>query len=360
VNTWERHLRPELAELSVYDVPPADARFARLHANECPVPWPPYAMARIAEVIRGVELGRYPDTSGRTVRAALGSRHDCDPERIVLGNGSDEVISTLAAALSGSRAPVVIPTPTFVMYRHSARVLGLDVREVPLLDDFELDEAAMHQALDSAALCFLARPNNPTGTLWDAEVIARLIDEHPSTVFVVDEAYTAYAPGASLYRPEGPSNQVHMATLSKVGGAAIRLGYCIAPPTLALALNKIRHPYNISSTSLAIAELILGELDDVRQELLQVALAQRDRLRLLLQKIPGTHVFPSQSNLVLARLEEPGAATRLTDHLARRHHVLIKDVSRTPRLGGCVRVSLGTPEELDRLEAGIEAFLAGT
>ncbi len=352
---WAKHLRPQLAGLVPYDVPPADASFARMHANECPEPWPEHVMEAIAQTVRETELGRYPDTSGRALRAALGERYGCDPRRVVLGNGSDEIISTLLLTLSGGDGHLVIPTPTFVMYRHSATVVGMEVVEVPLRADFELDEAGMRAALPSAALCFLARPNNPTGNLWDAAVIEGLIADFPQTVFVIDEAYADYAPGASMWTSQGPDNVVHMSTLSKVGGAALRVGYCIAAPALAAELDKVRHPYNISATSLAVAVQIIGDFSGEQAQMLARARACRDRLVRLLQSIDGATVFPSSSNLVLARLAPAQRAPALVEHL-RGHRILIKNVSHTPGLAGCVRASIGAEPELDRFEAALQTF----
>ena len=357
MTAWRRHLLPQLASLTAYDVAPADASFARMHANECPEPWPATVMDAVAEAVREVELGRYPDTSGRRLRALLGQQHGCAPERIVLGNGSDEIISTLITTLNGGGGHLVIPTPTFVMYHHSATVAGMHTVEVPLRDDFTLDDAAMRAALPGAALCFLARPNNPTGNLWDADLLQALFAEFQDTIFVVDEAYTAYAPGASMWRPDLPDNVVFMSTLSKVGTAALRLGYCIAAPALASELDKVRHPYNISATSLAIAEVLLSRFSGERDAMLARARQARTRLAALLGRV--ARVFPSASNLVLARLDPPEQATALVAHL-RERGVLIKDVSRTPGLQGCVRASVGTTEELDRLEAGLESFSRST
>ncbi len=357
--SWTRHLLPQLAGLTAYDVPPADASLARMHANECPEPWPPEVMDAVAEAVRSVELGRYPDTSGRQLRALLGKRMGCDPGRIVLGNGSDEIISTVLTTLSGSEGHLVIPTPTFVMYRHSATVVGMPVTEVPLRADFELDDEAMRVALRSAALCFLARPNNPTGNLWDAGVIERWFAAFPDTVFVIDEAYTDYAPGASMWRADLPENVVLMSTLSKVGGAALRLGYCVAAPRLAAELDKVRHPYNISATSLAIAGVLLRHADGARAAMLERSRAARTRLCELLGSIAGATVFPTNSNLVLARISPAQDAPALVAHL-RGQGILIKDVSRTPALEGCVRASVGTAAELDRLAAALQTFNRST
>ena len=357
--SWTRHLRPQLANLVAYDVAPADPSLARMHANECPEPWPHHVHDAVADRVRQVELGRYPDTSGRRLRARLGERLGCEPQRIVLGNGSDEIISILLTALSGSEGTLVVPTPTFVMYRHSATVIGMPVVEVPLTATFALDDPAMREALSTAALCFLARPNNPTGNLWDAARLRGWFRDFPNTVFVVDEAYAAYAPGASMWRPDLPDNVVYMSTLSKVGGAALRVGYCVATPRLATELDKVRHPYNISATSLAIAELLLTRFADEQEAMLERARVNRTRLGELLGSLPGATVFPSASNLVVARLDPPQQAPQLVSHL-RDSGVLIKDVSRLTGLHGCVRASIGTGEELDRLEAALATFSRST
>jgi histidinol-phosphate aminotransferase len=346
--SWQRHLRPSLADLEVYDVPPSTAP-SRMHANECPEPWPSHVRAALGEVVQAIEFNRYPDTSGRTLRRLLAEQHRCDPGRIVLGNGSDEVISLLLTALSGPESGhLVIPWPTFVMYGHSARVLNVPVREVPLTDALELDVPAMREALPGAALCFLARPNNPTASLWSGEAILELIEAFPGTVFVVDEAYAAYDPGCSLWTPERPDNYVHMSTLSKVGLAALRVGYCIAPPALAHALDKVRHPYNVSQTSIALAETVLTRFAAEQAQLIATTIANRRRLVELLGRLPDAHVFPDHGNLVLVRFDSDERARAVQQRLADAG-VLVKDVTRVAKLRGCLRISVGTGEDLDRL-----------
>ena len=356
---WRTGLNPALADLSVYDVPPADAP-ARLHANESPQTWSDQALDAAAAAVRAVELNRYPDTSGRRLRALLGRRHGVDAGRIVLGNGSDEIISILLTAFArpGGPAPrMVLPTPTFVMYAHCARVLGYEVTEVPLDAHLELRADAMREALRGAAVCFLARPNNPTSSLWDRELIAMLVAEYPETIFVIDEAYGAYAPGQSLFAADAPSNQVHMTTLSKIGLASLRLGYCVADPELAEALNKCRHPYNISATTLAVAETLLDRHGEELEQHLTENLRCRARLVAILSARSELEVFPAHGNLVLCRLRggrEPG---HLTSTLADAG-VLIKNVSAVPGLEGCLRISIGTATELDLLERCLPRALA--
>ena len=355
---WTRYLRPQLDALGVYDVPPAEAD-ARLGANECPEPWPSEVMAALGEIVQAIELGRYPDTSGRELRAILAARHDCSPDRVVLGNGSCEIINLLFTALSGrADAAIVIPRATFIMYAHSARIFGMAVNEVELGDAFQLDEAKMRAALSApnAAMCFIARPNNPTSSLFDAELLDRLIEDYPATLFVIDEAYAAYAPGCSMWRPDRPSNFVLISTLSKVGLAALRIGYAIAPPSLALALNKVRSPYNVSQTSLAIAVAVATRFADVQAEMIARAIENRGRLIKILSKIPGSTTHPSFANMVLVHLRDDDEATRITSRLAEKK-ILVKKMSPLWGLSGCIRASVGTSRELDALDAALTDVL---
>jgi histidinol-phosphate aminotransferase len=356
IPAWSRHLRPSLRGLVTYHVPQVDA-LARLHANECPEPWPAEVMADLAAAVADIDLGRYPDRSPQRLRARIAEAHGCAPERVILGNGSDEIIALLLTVLSGDSdepSAVLVPSPTFVMYQHSAHALGLEIVEAPLRPDLELDPAAMRAALRerSPALCFLARPNNPTSSLWDRALILELIAEFPATVFVVDEAYIDYAPGESLWAADRPDNYVHMATMSKVGLAALRLGYCVAAPALAAALDQVRPPYNISEPSAVIADRILERHQDVQAAMIERTLLNRRRLAAILGALPGAHLFPAHANIVLARLDPPAVAPRLRAALADRG-ILIKDVSGITGLHGCVRVSVGASAELDLLEQAI-------
>ncbi|MBK8264913.1 MAG: aminotransferase class I/II-fold pyridoxal phosphate-dependent enzyme [Nannocystis sp.] len=360
---WSVHLRPSLAELRRYEVSLAQPR-ARLHANECPEPWPAAVMVEMAGLLQEVELGRYPDLAPERLRRLFAARYGVGPERVVLGDGSDEVIAMLLTALAGPTgrpSRVLVPDPSFVMYEHSARALGLEVHRVPLTAALELDPGAMRAALAALApaLCFLARPNNPTSSLWDAGLILALVAEFPATVFVIDEAYIAYAPGASLWASDRPANFVLMGTLSKVGLAALRVGFCVAHPALVDALERVRHPYNVPGPSAVLAEAALTRFHAAQEGMIARTIAGRSRLLEIMKKrLPGAFVFPAFANLVVVRLDPPAAAPRLTAALAERG-ILIKDLSRLTRLAGCVRVSVGTAAELDLLDEALGALAPG-
>jgi histidinol-phosphate aminotransferase len=364
---WRKHLRRTLADLDAYEVEPVPGAI-RLNANESPLPWPPFVLDDIARATREVELERYPDTSGRALRRALGERFDVAPERVVLGCGSDEIISFLLVALCdpARRGVLVVPSPTFVMYEHTARVHDYEIRRVALDDELQLDEAALDAALGGATIAFFARPNNPTSGLWDDAVLERLWLRHPDVIFVIDEAYIAYAPGASLVRPDAPSHVVFMGTASKIGLAALRVGWCIADAELARALNKVRHPYNVSQTSLAIAQLVLERHAETMHVQIESCLDLRARLVAMLEvtlarlreggpaglDTRSTRVFPAHGNLVLVRVGDATEAARWASSL-RERGILVKDLSNQPQLAGCLRVSLGTPAELSALERAL-------
>lgn len=351
---WQRWLAPGVVGRRPYSTSGASVpTVARLHANECPFPWPTEVMDAVAEAVRAVPLHRYPSISGEALRRVIAERAGVSADRVVLGNGSDEIITLLTMALSGEGARVVVPDPSFVMYGARAETLGVAVERVPLDSEFELDVPAMDRALTAgAALCFLPRPNNPTGTVWPRDVVLGLIERHPETVFVVDEAYTAYAGGDSMVDAvTDKPNAVWMATLSKVGGAALRLGWAVAPRGLADALNVVRNPYNVSGTTLAAAEVLMTRFAGAQGELVRAVVEGRERLAGILAAA-GLHCYPSGANLVLARVGSPSEAATLAQGL-RARGVLVKSFAAPSRLAGCVRVTVGRPEELDALAAAL-------
>lgn len=355
--SWQKHLRPSLEALTAYDLAPSDAP-SRMHANECPEVWPQEVREELGQAIAQLELNRYPDTSGRALRALLAKKYKVDASRVVLGNGSDEIISILITTLSGAPGGghLVIPTPTFVMYAHTGVVMGVPVKEVALDENFQLRLEPMREALAGAALCFFARPNNPTSSLFARETIETLVQEFPEVIFVLDEAYAAYLgdqrEALSIWSPDGADNLVLMSTLSKVGLAALRLGYGIANEELALAMNKVRHPYNISTTSLTLAELALSRFSAQQDAMVAAAIANRSRLESILARVEGAKLYAAHGNLVLCRLESSERATLLVAQLA-DEGVRIKDVTKVPALEGCIRVSVGTTLELDHLESSL-------
>jgi histidinol-phosphate aminotransferase len=346
-------VRPEIRALTAYHVAKADG-FIKLDANENPFPMPAALRARMAAALAENPFNRYPDGSADAVIAALREAEQV-PESLgmLVGNGSDELIAIITSTLARPGAVMLAPEPTFVMYRMNAIYTGMRYVGVPLAEDLALDLDAMLAAIarEQPALVFLASPNNPTGIQYDAEQVARILRAAPGLV-VVDEAYAAFAGQTFLPRIGEFPNLLVLRTLSKVGMAALRLGYAIAAPEWIAELNKVRQPYNLNALTQAAARVLLAEQAVLAQQIATIV-AERARLAARLAALPGVRVFPTRANFVLARVPDaPAWHERL-----RAAGILVKNLHGAhPLLAHCLRVTVGTPAENDALLAALEAY----
>ncbi|HEY5999244.1 MAG TPA: histidinol-phosphate transaminase [bacterium] len=337
-----RFLRPEIAALSAYEAE-APGRLVKLDANENPWPPPPELRERIGAAAAALELNRYPDPEAAALRSLLAARAGWAREGILLGNGSDELIVLLLAACGGEGATLLVPTPTFSMYRHIAVTMGWRVEEVPLAPGFALDEAALlaRAAASAPRLSVFASPNNPTGNLFDRGVLERYLRAAPGLV-VIDEAYHDFAGESVVGLLARHENLVVLQTLSKIGLAALRLGILLASPGLAAELNKVRLPYNVGSFPQAAAAAVLGAPGFLEGQL-RALRAERARLAAAMSAMAGVTVHPSDANFILFRTPHPSRA--VFDGL-RERGVLVRDLGGRPGpLHGCLRVTVGTPQE---------------
>jgi len=262
---------------------------------------------------------------------------------VMLGNGSDELIQLILMGVARPDAVVLAPQPTFVMYEMIATFVGMKFVGVPLGRDFMLDLGAMRAALCAhrPAVVFLAYPNNPTGNLFDAAAIETILQEAPGLV-VVDEAYHAFAGQSFMDGLGRHANLLVMRTLSKQGLAGLRLGILAGDPAWLAEFDKLRLPYNINSLTQASAEFAL-EHKAVLDEQAARLRADREELHRALAGMPGVQVWPSAANFLLFRTETP--ADRVFAAL-REQRVLIKNLAGAGGvLAGCLRVTVGTPEE---------------
>ncbi len=210
--------------------------------------------------LASIELNRYPEAGSVALASRFAAAFGVEADQVILGNGSDELIQILCAALARPGAEVMIPVPTFAMYRISALNSGLRVAAVPLDKEFDLDLPAMQErmAAHPPALTFLAWPNNPTGNCFRRERIEAIL-KAASGIVVVDEAYFHFSGKTFLPEFDRYENLVILRTLSKVGLAAMRIGLLIGPPALVHELHKVRLPYNLNSLSQAAAGFYLDE-----------------------------------------------------------------------------------------------------
>ncbi len=346
-------VRPEVRALTAYHVAKA-AGYIKLDANESPYPMPDEVQARLAAAVGAVPVNRYPDGGADAVIAALRDWLGLPPSLdLALGNGSDELLQMITVALAQPGAVMLVPEPTFVMYRMNALYAGMRFVGVPLNADFSLDIDTMEERIrrEQPALVFLASPNNPTGNAFAAPHIERILRATRGLV-VVDEAYCAFADESLLPRIQEFPNLIVLRTLSKIGMAALRLGYAIAAPEWIAELNKVRQPYNLDALTQAAALVLLQEGPLLAEQAAAVR-AERAHLTAALARLPGVTVFPSQANFVVVRVSDaPGWFARL-----REAGVLVKNLQGAhPLLAGCLRITVGTPIENAALLAALETI----
>ena len=338
----ERVIRPDVRAMSAYHVPDATG-YVKLDAMENPYRLPESLRDELGRRLAAVSLNRYPVPTYAALKDAIAtSQRVPDGFSLVLGNGSDELISILTTAVAQPGACVMAPLPAFVMYELSARLAGVEFIGVPLTERFELDLPAMSAAVAAyrPAIVWLPYPNNPTGNCFDEAVVAEVLRVAPGLV-VVDEAYQPFAQDSWMSRlPEHPNLAV-MRTVSKLGLAGLRLGYLAARPDLVTELDKVRPPYNVNVLTEAAVLYALEHADalDVQADRIRAA---RRGLYDALARMPGVQPFPTRANFILFRVADPAHVMATL----RRRRVLIKDVGRMhPLLAGCLRVTVGTLEE---------------
>lgn len=355
--TMQRVIRRDIQDLHAYAVQPSTG-LVKLDTMENPHRLPVHLQRALGERLGAVALNRYPAERNEDLRLALkrfaGVPADCE---LMLGNGSDELISLLALACDLPGAVCMAPLPGFVMYGMSAALQGLRFVGVPLTADFELDEPAMLAAIaaDKPALLYLAYPNNPTANLWDAGVIERCIQAMAAVggLVVMDEAYQPFASRDSMAWLRAHPHVLVMRTMSKFGLAGVRIGYLIGRTALIAELDKLRPPFNVSVLNAEAGLFAIEHADEYARQAASVR-SERDALQARLAALPGVRPYPSQANMILTRV--PDAARAFAGMKARG--VLVKNVSALhPLLANCLRLTVGTPDENQQMTAALAASL---
>lgn len=354
-------IRRDIQSMQAYAIQDS-AGMLKLDAMENPFALPPELQAELGRRLGAVAINRYPGARIDELKRALARFVDLPAgHALMLGNGSDELISLMAMGCDLPGASVLAPVPGFVMYAMSAQLQGLDFHGVPLTADFELDEAAMREAMRAhrPSITYLAYPNNPTANRFDPDGMRRLIAEAASFggLVVVDEAYQPFSSHTWLdemrARPEANAHVLLMRTLSKFGLAGVRIGYLVGPAALVHEVDKLRPPYNVSSLNAECALFALEHAEVFAQQA-AVIREQREALMAALARLPGVMPFPSEANMVLVRVPD---AQRAFDGL-KAQGVLVKNVSKMhPLLAQCLRLTVGTPDENARLIQALQTAL---
>jgi histidinol-phosphate aminotransferase len=331
-------IKPEVRKLKAYFIDETPYRI-KLDAMENPFSFPPEVRKEMADAVAGLPVNRYPDPSAEKLKESIAEFWGIGTKRMILGNGSDELIQMIILAFGG---PVVIPAPTFAMYEITSRALSQEVAAVPLGKDFSLNaDKMLKKAKETRAkVIFLANPNNPTGNRFADEHVQKILNRTSAAV-VIDEAYFSFSGKSFLPVLKDHPNMIILRTLSKIGLAGLRIGVLTASAKVIDQLNKVRLPYNLNSLSQTAARAALGRRDILNQQI-SLLISSRQRLYNELSGIKGITAYPSETNFILFRTTTD--ATRIYEKL-KEAGILIKNLSRPGQLANCLRVTVGTPEE---------------
>lgn len=333
----------------------------KLDQNEAPADLDPALRARVLERLAQVDWHRYPELRAESVARRIAARDGWDPDGVVVSPGSNVLIqAAILAAGLGRR--VLTVAPTFAVYAAQARLLGVELVEVPLRgDDFALDpDALVRELRRGPGVLFLSDPAAPTGNRLDDGAVASVLDaaaEH-DWIAVIDEAYWPYDGRHRLDAVRAHPERVALRTFSKADAlGGVRLGYALTSPDTARELGKVLLPFDVSVLQAAVATAVLDDpaAEDARWRRVATARAERERVRAALAALPEVTVYDSVTNFLLFRTPDAAAAHEAL--LA--EGVLVRRQDHLPGLEGCLRVTLGSPEDDDAfLAAARRAFAA--
>lgn len=330
----------------------APERIIRLNGNENPYGASPAVARALAEF---PSFNHYPDPEQRRLRRALCGYAGVEPERIIAGNGSDELIDMLFRMFIGPGDNIINLTPTFGMYSLGAEICGGEAVAVDRGGDFEIDLAAVKLAITPRTKAIvICSPNNPTGNVPAEAEVRTLLDT--GLLVIVDEAYYEFCGQTVMPLLDEYPNLVVLRTFSKWAGlAGLRIGLGAMHPGLARAMMSVKPPYNVN---LAAEVALIASLENMPALLERVSaiVAERERMYRLLAAIPGVKPYPSQANFILGQLPE-GSGQAIFDGLCNRG-IFLRHWS-SPRLRDCVRISVGLPEETDAVVAALGELAAG-
>jgi histidinol-phosphate aminotransferase len=351
-------VRSDLSALVGYHSAQVDVE-VRLNTNESPLPPPTGWLEAFAAGVADIEFNRYPDRDAVELRRALAASHGVGIDQIYCANGSNEVLQSLLLAYGGPSRTVALFEPTYTLHAHIARITGTAVAAGARRDNFtlDLDVVAAVVAASDPVLTFLCSPNNPTGRADSPEEIATVAGIVPG-LLVVDEAYGQFAPSSALdlrqRDPAGTRHVVVVRTFSKTWSmAGSRLGYLVAEPEVVQACELVALPYHLDAAKQLAGRLALEFVDEMNARVAAIA-EERGRIAGALGEL-AVETWPSDANFLLFRPTGRSATEVWADLVAAS--VLVRDCSQWPGVTGCLRVTVGLPEENDRFLAALTESL---
>ena len=347
--------RDDIALMEGYHSPQVEVE-VRLNTNEAPLPPPDGFRAALLEELSTISFNRYPDRRATALREALAELHDVRPEQVFAANGSNEVLQTLLLAFGGPGRSAALFEPTYQLHAHISRITGTEVVSAPRAEDLSIDLAEARRMLEKhrPEITFVCSPNNPTGRCEPRETVEEIARLAPGLV-VVDEAYGQFARWSALPLVSDDGRVVVVRTFSKTWSmAANRLGYAIAPAGVVSVLYDVALPYHLDAVKQAAGRVALRFRAEMEARIAGVV-EERGRISAALAALP-VESWPSDANFVLFRPLRHKAVDVWSGLVERS--VLIRDCSEWPGLEGCLRVTVGTPEENGRFLIALEEVLS--
>ncbi len=352
----------KVQSMQVYNIPDSSG-LIKLDAMEMPYLLPKEKMVELADKLTNLEINRYPnpepneliDKIKKTLNLSNNQTSNLD---IILGNGSDELISIILLALSKPKAVVLSPTPSFVMYQQTSELLGMKFVGVDLNDDFSINLENFLVAIktQNPALIFLSYPNNPTGNSWNKVELEQILQATNGFV-VLDEAYNAFADDSALDLVEKYENAILLRTFSKVGLAGVRLGFMACHKKYAQQFNKARPPYNTNILSQEVVDFTLNNMELIEKNVELIKL-EKESLLEFLSKIPNTKTIDTQTNFLLFKVENSEETFK---KLRDEFKILVKDLNVHHKLlENTLRITIGAKEENKILKQALNKIFSLT
>jgi histidinol-phosphate aminotransferase len=344
------YFRENIEQLKGYEpgFQPKQTDVIKLNTNENPYPPSPKVMETLSKITTE-QLRRYPDPLGNQFRKAAAELNGVSAENIMCVNGGDDLLNLAFRAFCDENRPAAYPTPTYTLYPVLAKIQNCPVIEIPFDDEFNLPAKL---AATNAPLTIVCNPNAPTGSFINVEELASLADEI-SGVLLIDEAYSDYAEKNCTSLVKDFDNVIILRSLSKgYSLAGLRFGYAIAQPELIEGLIKVKDSYNVDSIAIALATAAIKDQKYFKDNIEKIK-SERTRLTSQLRDI-GFGVPNSSSNFVLAQYKS-GSAADIHQELAKRN-IYVRYFP-YPRLEDKLRISVGKPQQNDKLVAALKEIL---
>ena len=348
-------VRPDLELGEGYHSPQVDAE-VRLNTNESPFAPPDEWREQLLAALEEVSFHRYPDRPATELRQAVADLHGVTADEVFCANGSNEVLQSVLLAFGGPGRRALLFEPTYALHSHIARITGTEVVEGQRDDTFLIDDQDAERLIAAGrpAITFLCSPNNPTGRAEPSDTVERVARVAPGLV-VVDEAYGQFSSWTALgLRGPAQPGLVVTRTFSKTWAlAGARLGYLVADPGVVEACEAVALPYHLSAQTQLAGLLALRHVREMETRVARIT-EERGRVAAALNELP-VDSWPSDANFILFRPRERDADGVWRSLLA--HSVLIRNCASWEGLKGCLRVTIGTPEENDRFLQGLKESL---